>query len=227
MAASSEIRRLGLFVDAAFRVDGGTGRVLCGAELGGFMRFAAAVGARFERFALIAREGGDEAADWEALPPGVGLVALPHYASLRDIRRLAAVVPSTIRRMWRALDDLDAVWVSGVNPFGLVLAVLGCVRRRRVVLLIRQDSPRYFRSRLPSPRWAPLLVPLRALDLCFRLIGRRARATVVGSEIAERYGAPRRTSSTSASPSSTSRTSRPSPSGASGPARFASSPSGA
>ena len=166
--------------------------MLCGDELLGFMRFAAAVGSKFERFAVIARAGtAEDAGDWEALPSEIELVPLPHYASLRSIGRMLAVLPATARRMWRALDDLDAVWVSGVNPLGLMMAVLAGLRRRRIVLLIRQDSPRYFRSRLPSARWAPLLLPLRGLDLCFRLIGRRARTTVVGGEIAEHYGAPR------------------------------------
>jgi glycosyltransferase involved in cell wall biosynthesis len=183
------VRGLGLFVDAAFLRDGE--RVLCGEELYGFMRFACAVGERFERFALIARETEDAAAAGHELPAGVELIALPDYGSLRRLGGLLRALPATVRRMWRALDGLDAVWVSGVNPLGLVLAALAGLRRRRVVLLIRQDSPRYFRSRLPSGRWAPLLVPLRLLDLCFRLIGRRARTTVVGSEIAEHYRAPR------------------------------------
>ncbi len=166
--------------------------MLCGDELLGFMRFAGAVGSRFERFAVIARIGtAEDAADWEVLASEIELVPLPHYPSLRSIGRVLAALPATVRQMWRALDELDAVWVSGVNPLGLVMAVLAGLRRRRVVLLIRQDSPRYFRSRLPSARWAPLLLPLRALDLCFRLIGRRARTTVVGAEIAEHYGAPR------------------------------------
>jgi len=154
------------------------------------MRFATAVGKRFDRFALIARETTDVAATPYDLP-GVELVGLPDYGSLRRLGRVTTTLPATVRGMWRALDDLDAVWVSGVHPLGLTLALLGAARRRRVVLLIRQDSPRYFRSRLPGRGWAPLLAPLRLLDLAFRLLGKRMPTTAVGPEIAERYGAPR------------------------------------
>ncbi len=165
--------------------------MFCGEELYGFMRFGCAVGERFERFALIARGTDDAVRVVHQLPVGVELIALPHYSSLRHLGGVLRALPATVREMWRALDGLDAVWVSGVNPLGLVLVFLAGMRRRRVVLLIRQDSPRYFRSRLPSRLWAPLLAPLRLLDLCFREIGRRARTTVVGSEMAQRYRAPR------------------------------------
>ena len=66
------------------------------------------------------------------------------------------------------------------------------MRRRRVVLLIRQDSPRYFRSRLPSRAWAPLLVPLRLAGP--RLPAARpapARRRWSAPSWRERYGAPR------------------------------------
>ena len=183
--------RLGLYIDGAFR-SSADGRVFCGDELFGFMRFASAVGERFDRFLLIARGTADEPATPYPLPEKVELAKLPHYESLRQLGAVAAALPRTVGAMWRALDQLDAVWVSGVHPFGLVLASLAAMRRRRVVLLIRQDSPRYFRARLPCPLWAPLLLPLRVLDGVFRVLGRRARTTVVGPEIACRYRAPRR-----------------------------------
>ena len=84
---------------------------------------------------------------------------------------MLAALPATIGAMWRALADLDAAWVSGVHPLGLLFVLLAALRRKRMVLLIRQDSPRYFRSRLPSRRWAPLLAPIWALDLAFASSG--------------------------------------------------------
>jgi glycosyltransferase involved in cell wall biosynthesis len=155
------------------------------------MRFASAVGQSFDRFVLIARATGDAEATPYELPGDIELAELPFYPSLRAIGKVLARMPATIGAMWRALAGVDVIWVSGVHPFGLLLIALAAMRRKRIVLLIRQDSPRYFRSRLPSRAWAPLLVPLGLLDLAFRLVGRTARTTAVGPEIAERYGAPR------------------------------------
>jgi glycosyltransferase involved in cell wall biosynthesis len=182
--------RLGLYIDGAFRRDE-AGRLNAGTELFGFMRFACAVGERFDRFALLSRGTEDGESTPCELPRGVELIPLPFYPSLRAVGSVLAAIPATVARMWRGLDELDAVWVTGVHPFGLVMAALAMMRRRRVVLLIRQDSPAYFRSRLPSRAWAPLLLPLGALDWAFRLLGRRLPATVVGPDLARRYRAPR------------------------------------
>ena len=185
--------RLGLFIDGAFRVEqsDNDSRLFCGSELAGFMRFACAVGGRFDRFRLIARRTSESSTTPYALPGDIELGALPHYPSLRHIGRVALAVPRTIRPMWRALNDLDIVWVSGVHPLGLVLVALAKLRRRRVVLLIRQNSPQYFRSRLPNAKWRPLLLPLDALDLAFRALALKLPTTVVGRELARRYRAPR------------------------------------
>jgi glycosyltransferase involved in cell wall biosynthesis len=155
------------------------------------MRFASAVGAGFERFALLSRSGGDRAGTPHALSGNAELVPLPYYESLRDLAGVLAATPRTLATMWRALDELDVVWVSGIHPLGLALVAMAKLRGRRAVLLIRQDSPRYFASRLPSRAWRPLLAPLRALDWAFRLLGRRLPTTAVGPVIAAHYGAPR------------------------------------
>lgn len=184
--------KLGLYIDGAFRGGDAPGApVHSGAELLGFMSFACAVGDRFDRFLLIARGTGDAAATPYPLPGRVELLALPGYPSLRRLGRVAAALPATVASMWRALGDLDAVWVSGVHPIGLLFAWMAIVRRRRTVLLIRQDSLAYFRSRLPGGVWTPLLAPIWLVELCFRLLARRRPTTVVGEQIAARYGGER------------------------------------
>jgi glycosyltransferase involved in cell wall biosynthesis len=191
--ASGEIRRLGLYVDASIRSteEGGRERLYRGPGAFGFMLFAAAVGSHFERFALIARATEDEAETPNPLPDGIELLPLPYYASLRQVGRVILAAPRTVAGMWRALDDLDAVWVSGVHPLGLALVALARIRGRRAVLLIRQDSLEYFRARLPSGRWRPLMAPIRLLDWCFRALARRLPTTVVGPDVARSYRAPR------------------------------------
>jgi glycosyltransferase involved in cell wall biosynthesis len=189
-----DVRRLGLFIDGAFRTELSPGElhVFTGSELLGFMRFACAVGSKFQGFRLIARQTGDVRAAPYQLPAGVQLAALPHYPSLRDVGQVALALPRAIGPMWRALRGLDAVWISGVHPLGLLLSFLAALRGVRVVLLIRQNSPEYFRSRLPSGLWRPLLLPLGALDFVFRVLALRLRTTVVGSELGHLYRAPRR-----------------------------------
>ena len=96
---------------------------------------------------------------------------LPHYGSLRDLLGVARAIPPTIRALWRALGKVDLVWISASNPIGLILAGLAFLRRRRVAVLVRQDSMDYFRRRLPSRRWAPLLAPLWLVDWMYRALG--------------------------------------------------------
>jgi glycosyltransferase involved in cell wall biosynthesis len=187
------IKRVGLYLDAAFRRTGEGDEVTLyrGAGDFGFMHFAAAVGRHFGRLMVIARESEDSEECPNPLPPGLDLVPLPYYPSLRNLGRVLMAVPGTVRAMWRALADLDAVWVTGVHPLGLLLAILARIRGRRVVLLIRQDSPSYFRHRSGGILGLLAVPPVLALDLAFRTMARRLPTTVVGSHVAQRYGTPR------------------------------------
>src|SRR5207244_13061297 len=116
------------------------------------------------------------------------LVALPHYRDLTHPREVARSVPGTIRAMWRGLDRVDIVWAFGPHPFAIVLALLALLRRKRLVLGVRQDTLGYYRSRLPSRTWTPVLAGIRGLDAVYRLLARRHPTTAVGGEIAKRYG---------------------------------------
>jgi glycosyltransferase involved in cell wall biosynthesis len=190
---SGPVKRVGLYLDAAFRksADGGEVRLYRGAGDFGFMHFAAAVGRHFGRLSVIARETDDPKECPNALPPGLDLIPLPYYPSLRSVGRVLLATPGTLAAMWRALSELDAIWVTGVHPLGLLLAVLGRLRGKRVVLLIRQDSPRYFKHRASGLLGLLAVPPVFLLDLAFRMLSRRLPTTVVGSHVAQRYGAPR------------------------------------
>jgi glycosyltransferase involved in cell wall biosynthesis len=83
------------------------------------------------------------------------------------------------------------VWAFGPHPFELLLVAIARLRGKRVVVGVRQDTPEYFRARLPSRRWKPVLAAIEALDRLHRLIARRVPATVVGTENAKRYASPR------------------------------------
>lgn len=178
-------QRLGLYIDAPFtRKEDGS--LLCGHEVAGFLRFAAEIGRRFRSFTVIARSQPlDGAVDDLGAP--IRLAPLPGYPSLRDIAGVIRAVPGTARGMWSALDELDVVWASAPYPFALLLVVMAKARGKRVVLLFRQDGIRYYRNRLPSRAWTPLLGPLAVLTGAFRLLALLLPSTVVGEGLASQY----------------------------------------
>jgi glycosyltransferase involved in cell wall biosynthesis len=157
-----------------------------------FIRFALAVGRHFDRLTLLGRVDPNPGRSPYAVPDDVELAPLPHYKTMRDIRGLLTSLPASLRAVWRALEPLDVVWSIGPHPMSIPVALLGLARRKRVVLGVRQDFPRYIRYRLGGRRWAPALVAAEALDAIFRLLARRLPTVAVGPELARRYssGAP-------------------------------------
>jgi glycosyltransferase involved in cell wall biosynthesis len=65
------------------------------------------------------------------------------------------------------------------------------LRGKRVVLGVRQDTIGYYRNRLPSLRWRPVLGGVWTMDSVYRLLARRVKTTVVGRRLARRYGGER------------------------------------
>ncbi len=114
----------------------------------------------------------------------VEFVALPWYRSLFSL----AAVPALLRSLaitWRAVGAADRVWLLGPHPLIMLLALFALVRRRRLVLGVRQDFPVYMKARRPGSRAARLVAA--ALEHLFRLLGRRCPVIVVGPELARHY----------------------------------------
>jgi glycosyltransferase involved in cell wall biosynthesis len=176
--------RLGIYVDDVYRVDGRS-RVSTDRA---FLLFACEVGSRFEQLVLFGRAIVSPAPADYVLPPEVELVALPHYESLRRLTQVVRGAARTAIAMWRGLARVDTVWVFGPHPFALLLVTLAIVRRKKVILGVRQDTLAYFRARLPHSRWTPVLAPVLAFDAAYRLLARRLPTTTVGSAIARSYG---------------------------------------
>lgn len=187
--------RLGIYIDAVYRLSerGGTRRVHTHSQCYQFLRFACAVGARFDSLVLFGRQApADFRTDFELPREGtVDLAPLPYYSSLGNLSEVLRSAFGVIRGMWGGLDKVDVVWVFGPYPFSLVLIAFALLRGRRVVLGVRQDTMRYFRSRLRSRWMIPLLAPIWLLEAAYRLLSRRLATTVVGEEIERRYGGPR------------------------------------
>ncbi len=174
--------RLGIFFELPYRRDkGGFSTHIP------FIRFVLALRPYFDGLVLIGRVDPEPGREPYAVPDGVEVAALPHYASLKDTAGIVGSLPATLRAIWGALGRVDAVWVIGPVPISIAVAVLGLARRKRVVLGVRRDLPRYVRHRLGGRRWAPVLGAAYVLEALFRLLARRVPTVAVGADLAQLY----------------------------------------
>ena len=154
-----------------------------------FALFLARLGTLIDRLVLVGRYGPDSEEAPYALPEGVEFVALPYYERLGPATAFGAL-GGALRQFWRALDDVDCVWLLGPHPFAVPFAALAALRRRRVILGVRQEFMAYIGNRHPGrPVWklAALL-----LEGSFRLLARFCAVVVVGPDLARQYRHSRR-----------------------------------
>jgi glycosyltransferase involved in cell wall biosynthesis len=172
--------RLAVYTDYVYRrVDG-----VVYAERA-FALFLAALTPHVGRLRLIGRLASRGGATRYALPAELELAGLPHYESLANPGPALRSLLGSARRMWRALDDIDVVWILGPYPHAVLLAVLALLRRTPVVIGVRQDWPSYVRMRRPGRRWMHLSADL--LEWIWRTLGRRFPVVAVGSELSAKY----------------------------------------
>jgi glycosyltransferase involved in cell wall biosynthesis len=152
--------------------------------------FLAAMDAHFASVTLVGRLE-PQARRWKhEVPSGVGFAPLPHYPALsRPLGVLRATAGSLVR-FWRVLGGVDAVWLFGPHPLVPLFCACAAIRRRRVVLGVRQDYPAYVRAR--HPRRRALHLAAWVLEGGNRLLARRCRTVVVGPDLASRYRQARR-----------------------------------
>jgi glycosyltransferase involved in cell wall biosynthesis len=172
--------RLVAFTDYVYReVDG----VVYGERA--FAVFLSALAEHVEELTILGRLDPGQGACHYPLPAAVRFVKLPHYASLS---RPIAVVESLVRslgRFWRVLDGADRVWLLGPYPHAVAFALLTRIRRRALVLGVRQDFPTYVRSRRPGQRW--MHAGADVLERSWRWLARSSPVIVVGPELARQY----------------------------------------
>jgi glycosyltransferase involved in cell wall biosynthesis len=150
-----------------------------------FALFLASLGDHASGLTIVGRLSPDEGESHYPLPDTVRFVSLPHYASLTRPFSVGASLIRSLHRFWRVLDDADHVWLLGPYPHAVVFAVLTKLRRRRLVLGVRQDFPAYIRSRRPRRRW--MHVAADVLETVWRMLARLAPVIVVGPELARHY----------------------------------------
>jgi glycosyltransferase involved in cell wall biosynthesis len=177
--------RLVVFCDYSYRVQ--AGKLFAQLPFALFLRELAP---HCQRLVLTGRLD-PEPGLYPYLMEGVEYAPLPHYASGAHLREVLGALPAGIRRFWRTLDGVDVVWVLGPNPpQAIAFALLATLRRRRVVLGVRQDLPALIRHR--HPRSPHLWLAARMLEAAFRLLARVFPVVVVGPELAHRYRRARR-----------------------------------
>lgn len=123
------------------------------------------------------------------LGPEFEFVELPWYRSLFAASAVVGMLRS-IAVGWRAIGSVDRVWLLGPHPLILVLALFALMRRRQLILGVRQDFPAYIASRRPHSQLARAAAWI--LEHSFRLLGRRCSVVVVGPELARNYSRSRR-----------------------------------
>jgi glycosyltransferase involved in cell wall biosynthesis len=150
-----------------------------------FVVFLEALRAHVERLVLVGRFDPQPGSSHYPLHEETELVGLPHYESLGHPLSVARSLVLSVVRFWRLLDEVDTVWVLGPYPHSVLLAALTALRRRRLVLGVRQDMPVYVRSRRPDRRWMHLGADV--LEAIWRLLARRYAVVVVGPELERKY----------------------------------------
>ncbi len=173
--------RLAVYCDYSYRRDDGA----LWAEMA-FSNFLAGLAGHFDRITLVGRLDPERGPWHHLVPAELGFEPLPYYGSLSNPAEPARVLLASLRRFWRLLGDVDAVWLLGPHPLAVAFALLAALRRRPVALGVRQDLRQYMRNRHPRAR--VLRVATGLLEGCFRLIALRCPVVVVGSEMARRYG---------------------------------------
>jgi glycosyltransferase involved in cell wall biosynthesis len=172
--------RLVVYTDSVYRkIDG----VVYG-EIA-FTLFLGALAEEINELTVIGRLDPGTGPAHYPLPDGVRFIGLPHYASLTRPLDVLSSLGRSLRLFWHALGSNDRAWLFGPYLHAQLFALLAMLRRRQVVLGVRQDFPAYVRSRRPSMRWMHLVADL--LELGWRSLARLEPVVVVGPDLAANY----------------------------------------
>jgi glycosyltransferase involved in cell wall biosynthesis len=172
--------RVAAYSDAEYRRDGDS---LYAHE--SFVVFKARLGAFVDELTLVGRLDPVPGRSHYRMPDDVRFLALPHYARLSRPWEAAGAMMRSVGLFWRLLDRVDAVWLLGPHPLAIAFTAAARLRRRRVVLGVRQDFPAHMRTRHPR-RW-DLRLAAFALEGVWRLLARRYPMVAVGPDLARRY----------------------------------------
>ena len=150
-----------------------------------FTLFLIELAARLEYLVAFGRL--DPVGDGGRYPLGssVDFAPLPHYESLIHLRQVLRAALVSMARFWRLLGRVDAVWLLGPSPLQMGFVVLAALRRRRIILGVRQDTRAYIAHRHPTKRWVRPVAA--AMDFAWHALSRTCPVIVVGPELARHY----------------------------------------
>ncbi len=155
-----------------------------------FPLFMFSLAADCDELTVLGRLDPDPGRSHNVVPDPAAFVALPYYASAADVGAVVSALGGTLRRFWAVLGDVDTVWINGPSPMALALAVLALVRRRHIVLGVRQDTLAYARSRFPG-RLGPQAA-FHVMEGVWRALARVNAVSTVGPALSKRYARARR-----------------------------------
>jgi glycosyltransferase involved in cell wall biosynthesis len=150
-----------------------------------FTLFIARLAEKVDGLVLLGRVDPEPGKWHYRLPESISFVSLPWYRTLAKPLSAVPAMSKSIRRFWRALDDVDGVWLLGPHLLSIAFVAVAALRRKRVVLGARQDLPRYVASRHPGRRTLRGLALL--LEGVWRMLARRHPIIVVGPDLERRY----------------------------------------
>ena len=180
--------RLAVYLDLPFQREGDTVYTERA-----FVLFVGELARHVEHLVMPGRldpsEGRGERSHYR-VPDEIEFVPLPYYRTLAQPAKVGSALVGSLRRFWRVLDGVDAVWLLGPHPLGVPFALLAAARRKRVFLGVRQDLPRMLRAKHPARRSIHLMADV--LEASYRLLALAFPAIVVGPELARRYRHARR-----------------------------------
>jgi glycosyltransferase involved in cell wall biosynthesis len=177
--------RVGVYTDYSYSHDGESYY----AERA-FFTFITRLAGMVDRLVLFGRLSPQGGRSHYRVPVEIDFVPLPYYESQAHARAAVQAMALSLRAFWRNLDKVDVVWLLGPHPLAIAFAVLAAMRRKRVVLGVRQDMPVYTRSRHPGKRW--MMGAAYVLEWAFRLMSRVFPVVVVGPQLAANYRGARR-----------------------------------
>jgi glycosyltransferase involved in cell wall biosynthesis len=150
-----------------------------------FALFLGRLAGEVERLVVIGRLDPEPARARYALPATADFVPLPFYPRLSDPLPALRGMVGALRRFWRSLERVDAVWLLGPHPLAFPFAAMAMLRRKRVVLGVRQRFRDYVRLRHPNRRlgWTAAL----AMEGAFQILGLLCGVVAVGPAIAHDY----------------------------------------
>jgi glycosyltransferase involved in cell wall biosynthesis len=155
-----------------------------------FALFLAALSTRLDGLHIVGRLNPAPGRSHYELPSTIRFTPLPWYPTLSRPLAAAPAMLRSLRRFWRALEEVDGAWLLGPYLLSLLFVLLAALKRKRIVLGVRQDLPRYVSSRHPDRR--ALRVAGRLLELSWRTLARIYPTIVVGPDLERRYAGGRR-----------------------------------